>query len=393
MTNLPFPPERLSLFDRGPVHTLWRRAGLARPDNSGPARLWLALVAVAWLPLLILSLLEGKTYGAPAGSSVLSDWGLTARLLIQMPLLIALQPVVDRHLGRIAHCFYSTAVVSAGEIPGMVQIISSTRRLAHSSTAELILVALAIGQSSLLTQRALAMGGLHWVFADAAAATLSPAGWWTVYVAMPLATVVTFRWVWRIGLWWRFCWQTSRLDLQLIPSHPDRAGGLGFLSLSLMGFSMVAAGLLSSIAGQFATRILAQGAGLDDLKFQFAGSLAAVMLLFVGPLLLFTGSLLRAKIAGIERYGGLACRHGRAFENRWLTPEKVIDEGSLEVPDFSARTDLNQVGELVYEMRGTVFQFRHLVALAAVAASPFLPVALLLVPAKEVLLGLAGLFL
>jgi hypothetical protein len=52
---------------------------------------------------------------------------------------------------------------------------------------------------------------------------------WFVYVSLPVYQFMLFRWLFRIFVWSRFLWQVSRLDLHLVPTHPDRADGLGFV--------------------------------------------------------------------------------------------------------------------------------------------------------------------
>jgi hypothetical protein len=45
-------------------------------------------------------------------------------------------------------------------------------------------------------------------------------------------------WHVRFFIWYRFLWQVSKIPLNLIPTHPDRAGGLGFLGLSPSGLDL-----------------------------------------------------------------------------------------------------------------------------------------------------------
>ena len=54
---------------------------------------------------------------------------------------------------------------------------------------------------------------------------LSPAGSWYIIVSLPIVLYIILRWVWLQLVWLRFLSVTSRMDLQLIASHPDRAGG------------------------------------------------------------------------------------------------------------------------------------------------------------------------
>ena len=67
-------------------------------------------------------------------------------------------------------------------------------------------------------------------------------------------------WFWRVGLWARFLWLMSRLELKLVPSHPDGAGGLGFLSTSLEAFLPLAFGFGVLGAGPVLNFVVHRGA-------------------------------------------------------------------------------------------------------------------------------------
>jgi hypothetical protein len=56
------------------------------------------------------------------------------------------------------------------------------------------------------------------------------AGWWYFFVSLPLFQFILLRWYFRLFIWTRFLWQISRLPLAYAPMHPDRMGGIGFLS-------------------------------------------------------------------------------------------------------------------------------------------------------------------
>ena len=131
----------------------------------------------------------------------------------------------------------------------------------------------------------------------------SLAGWWFGCVSLPLFQFILLRWYFRLFIWARFLWHVSRIELKLVPTHPDRCGGLGFLASVSAAFAPVAAGPGRSDGG-------------DDCKPDFfrrgetaavqGGNhrLVAVMLFAVfGPLLVFIPVLGRAKRAGLREYG------------------------------------------------------------------------------------------
>src|SRR6185436_519355 len=88
------------------------------------------------------------------------------------------------------------------------------------------------------TQVALDVASWYGVPADG---KLQPslAGWWLGCVSLPLFQFLLLRWYFRLFIWARFLWQVSRIELNLMPLHPDRCGGLGFLSSVSYAFSPV----------------------------------------------------------------------------------------------------------------------------------------------------------
>jgi hypothetical protein len=57
-------------------------------------------------------------------------------------------------------------------------------------------------------------------------------------------------------------WRMSRLDFQLMPTHPDGAGGLGFLGYAHVPFGSIVFALGATLSGILATRIVFEGASL-----------------------------------------------------------------------------------------------------------------------------------
>src|SRR6185369_8442861 len=88
---------------------------------------------------------------------------------------------------------------------------------------------------------------------------LSIAGMWYGYVSLPIFQFLLVRWYFRLCRWTRFLWQVSRIDLKLVPTHPDRVGGIGFLSNTVHAFAVLAVAHGALLAGPLANRILFAG--------------------------------------------------------------------------------------------------------------------------------------
>ena len=176
---------------------------------------------------------------------------------------------------------------------------------------------------------------------------LSLAGWWRLLVSQPLLLVVWGAWLWRIAVWAHFLWQVARLDLRLVPVHPDLAGGLGFVATSMQGFSPVAFALGASTAGGIAEGVLLEGhaAGVQPAADEGA-SPRSVRLRRAGG---GAGPAVRAALAGAR---------------------PRAERGCPGAPDFSATTDLYSIAANVRNMRLVPFDLRGLIPLLASALPP-----------------------
>jgi hypothetical protein len=188
-----------------------------------------------------------------------------------------------------------------------------------------------------------------------------------------------------VFLWARFLWLMSRLDLRLIPSHPDHAGGLMFLGDSLRAFWLVSFALGAVVAGQVANRITLYGESLVTFKHIVIGLAVFVLILFAGPLTLFIGKLRETKRRGDFIYGALASEVGRQFEHDCLTRERGANEEAPNAQDFSLHSNIYGIVANVYGMKDFPFGLRNLGLLVAVALLPFVPVALMVMPLNVII--------
>jgi len=79
---------------------------------------------------------------------------------------------------------------------------------------------------------------------------LSLVGLWYHVVAVPILQFFWYRWLWRFLIWLRFLYDVSRLDLALVPTHADGAGGLGFLGTTHTTFGVLAFAMSSVLSSR-----------------------------------------------------------------------------------------------------------------------------------------------
>jgi hypothetical protein len=220
---------------------------------------------------------------------------------------------------------------------------------------------------------------------------LSLCGVWYGYVSLPLFQFLLLRWYFRIFVWMRFLWQVSRIDLALVPTHPDRVGGLGFLSNTAYAFVPLAAAHGAMLAAMIADRIFFLGANLLDFKLEASVMLVYLLFLVFGPMLVFTPRLAEAKRRGLREYGTLAARYVRDFDAKWLRGGAPGDERLIGSADLQSLADLGNSFEIVRTMRPAPVSKEAVARLAAAMLVPLAPLGLTMMSLEDLLKKLFGL--
>lgn len=383
-------------FDAGPFARLQAALHLA-PSASGRAagRRALVFAAVAWVPLLVLSLVQGLAIGPRTREPFLYDVAAHVRYLVALPVFIAAEPWCLQRLAMIAHHFTRAGLVVGDDRARMEALLASVRRSLghHAAEAALVLVALA----ATLGMRGILYSGhvSSWVIPRVGGApeSLSLAGWWRGLVSQPLFLLVGGMWVWRVAVWARFLWGVSRLRLRLVASHPDLAGGLRFLAGSMGAFAPIGFALGAVVAGTLAENILrAKSTPVGHAAPVIACGVVS-LIAFAGPLFVFMGPLRRAWLRGTMEYGALAGAAGRRLEERWLASGRSPAPSVLEVPDFSAASDLYTITANVRRMSPMPMGVWDVAPLAIATLLPFVPLFLLVIPVDQMVKRVAQFFL
>jgi hypothetical protein len=213
---------------------------------------------------------------------------------------------------------------------------------------------------------------------------------WFAYVSLPVFQFLLIRWYFRLFIWMRFLRQVSRIKLKLIPTHPDRVGGLGFLSNTVYAFAPLALAHGALLAGMFANRIFYMGAKLTDFKMETASLVIFLFCVVIGPLLMFAPQLAEAKRRGIREYGTLAQCYVREFDNKWLRGGASADEPLLGSSDIQSLADLGNSIEVVKTMKSAPVTKDSILLLLAAILAPIVPLALTMMPLEELLKKLLG---
>jgi hypothetical protein len=382
-----------SLVLGGPLYQLFVRSGLAAPPLDLLRRRVLALPLLTWLPLLVPSALAGQAL-AGVRLPFLQDLEAQARFLLALPLLIVAEVVVHRRLAPAVRLFVEKGIVRPDDRKRFGAILASTMRLRNSVAVEVVLIAFVLSAGHYLWREQIAIRADTWYAVQTPQGlALSLAGKCYAWFSLPIFQFILIRWYYRILLWGQFLWRVSRLDLDLRPAHPDRAGGLGFLGTSTYAFAPLLLGQSVIVSAMIAGRILHEGAQLPAFKYELAGALVLALLQALGPLLVFVPGLLAAKRRGLREYGLLADRYVREFDRKWLHGGAAPDEALVGTGDIQSLADLQNTFAVVSEMRAVPFGRQTILQLLLVTALPMLPLALAMFPLDELIRRVLGVLL
>jgi len=380
-----------SLVLGGPLFQLLVKARLSDGGLTLLHQRIVVIGAVAWVPLLVLALFQGQ---ALRGAIVpfLFDVDVHVRFLVSMPLLIAAELIVHRRMRTVAQTFLDRHLIPEPALPQFEEILASSMRWRNSVIAEIVIIAVVYGLGILVVWRHYtALEASTW-YASASSGGLvpSPAGLWYGYVSLPIFQFLLVRWYFRIGIWIRFLWKVSRIELRLVPTHPDRVGGLGFLAGTSYALSLIAAAHGALLAGQLSNRILFLGARLTEYKAQIGVTVLFLLVLILSPLMVFAGQLSRAKHKGLREYGTLAERYVREFDAKWLKGHAPPDEPFVGSADIQSLADLGNSFEVVRSMRFTPVTKEAVLQLVILTLLPITPLLLTMMPLEELLKTLLG---
>ena len=385
------PPE-FSLVLGGPLFQLLRRTHLADDALMMVRQRIIVIALLAWLPLLLLSALEGNLWSGSTGVPFLFDVEVHVRFLVALPLLVLAELVVHRRMRPLLQQFLERKLIPENAMARFEAAIAAAFRLRNSVLAEVLLICLVYGVGILVVWRHfIALETTTWyATASAGGSQLSLAGMWYGYVSIPIFQFLLCRWYFRLFIWARFLWQVSRIELSLVPTHPDSLGGLSFISGQIYAFSVLAVAHGALLAGNLANRIFFLGAELTQFKLEIGVMVIFLMCMVLGPLLFFVPQLAQAKRNGSREYGVLAERYAREFDTKWLRGGAPAEEPLLGSADIQSLADLGNSYQVVRGMRIVPIKRDDLLRLVGATLAPLVPLALTMMSLEELLKKLMG---
>jgi hypothetical protein len=267
-------------------------------------------------------------------------------------------------------------------------MIESAVRLRNSSLVELSLFVIVYTAGLWLWGSRIAINSATWYAMPGGRWHLTAAGYWYVFVSIPIIQFVLLRWYLRLFIWFRFLWQVSRLKLHLVPTHPDRCGGLAFLGRSSYAYGPLLFAQGAMLAGVVASRVLYHGQKLTSFKVQIFGFVVFFVFAVLCPLLMFTQQMARAKRKGLAEFGQFAQDYVDEFQTKWLSGSSPQADDELGSGDIQSLADLSNSYAIVGDMNLVPVKWTDVTRLVGATAAPFVPLLLTVFSLEELVMRL-----
>jgi hypothetical protein len=383
-SGAPEPNGEVSLVRGGPFYRIQEAIRLVTPQhwNLGP-RILLA-IGFGWVPLVLLTFL----FKSNSIWDLLRDYSVNVRMLIAVPVLLLGQVVMENVFRMIVHHLHEAELLPSPEQAKLDRTIGRLLRLRDSFVAEALIVVIAYGNVAAIigAHKSAAQG---WALGDFGwGHHLSPAGWYYALVSQLIFRFLVGISLWKWFLWICFLFRLSRLDMELVPTHPDQHGGIGFLGMSPMAIAPTVFVVCGAIGSTWRAQILDHVAHVMNFKMDAIVLLVIMLLVAMGPLVLFVPKLGRLHRQGILQYGTLGQLHSIDFHKKWILNRTGHEEEFLTAPEISTLTDYASSYENVEKLQPFPLDRGATVALVFAVVLPLLPVVLSEIPLVTVVKGL-----
>lgn len=374
----------------GLMNRISTRIRLLEPPVSRRILRAVLLVMITWLPLVGLAAFSGHVVGTNIAVSLWRDPEVNCRYLLALPLLEAAEVFAIYWLTSQVRQFLGTAIVSPADRPQFDAAIARIQRWQDASLTEALFFAIALAASMSSRLYFMYGGQSSW---ERLANGMTPAGWWHMLVSLPILYFFLLRAVWIFVLWSWFLYRVSRIELNLTPTHPDRAGGLGFVAYGLSSFAPMILALSILVSAGCAYEIYHRGGSLNALKYHLIVYVILVVVVIHLPLLAFGPQLSRRRFEGLLRFGNLIWRHDSAFDEKWLSDDTKNREPLLGTMDIQSLAHIATSYNHIQEMRVMPLDRFTLVVLFVSAAGPCVPLVGTEIPLSEIVAKLGELLI
>lgn len=384
-TDAPVARTEVSLFRGGPFYRLQESTRLIAPDEWNVGRRITFVIAVAWVPLLLMKLLFDRGHLVP----FLRDYGLNVRVFIAVPVLILAQPIMESIFRKMVNHIYAARLLDDEDLARMDELLARLVRLRDSMLPEIVIVLLVAVRTLLVYETQLReYPWMTYQVGDTIHLTLT--GWYALLVSAPILQFLVGLTLWKWLLWTVFAFRFSKFNLRIVASHPDGNGGLGFLGMTPLAFAPLAFTTTIVIGATFRHQILHEGAHLNHFLLPAIVLVVIFALMALGPLAFFVPRLAAARRKGMMDYAILGQIQSSDFQEKWIVARVGHDAEFMGTPEISTLCDYGQAYEKIENMKPFPLDKGALIGLALAVVIPALPTVVAEIPLVVILKQLLG---
>jgi len=383
--------EDFSLSAGGPFNRVLERMHL----QNRQGKLAVLGLCITWLPLVVITVIEGTLY---TGTQLpfLKDVAMQARLLVALPMLIIIKLTIDSNVNVVTRYLSEVLMRSEERQEFLTSAFRRARKLTSSTLTEIIMFLIVIGVTVSFVKggvySALEDGTITWMtYTKDTGQRLSVAGYWAVIISIPIFQFLLFRWLWRYFVWIILLFHLSRVKLNLMPTHADRAGGLGIIMLAQRSFNLIFVAGSVTISGQWIAQLLKHPDYFESIRGQGIAYIIICLVVLLIPLLFFMGKLFKTKNEGLLHMSNLGATLSRQFEREWINDlpiEKIITGKEV---DPSMIFDYSGMYDSLQQLRTFPVTPRDILGMALILLVPFIPILFIHFSVVELLQKIAGL--
>lgn len=355
----------------------------ARAGSQVVIRGAMIFVAITFVPLLVISAFQGTALPGVVKVPLLADYISMSRFLIVAPILILSDLLTRPWIIKVAEHLLGTFIEEQDQ-ERYIQTFNQIFRIRSSLLLDLLLFLVAFISSIFNASVVLALDVSSWhLVQDSGPPVLTAAGNWNAFVSQPLFRFVIIGWTFDYFCWVYFLFKASRFKLKVLATHPDKAGGLAFISVAQTQFCAAAFAISVAVSCVVAHSVLYAHANLKSFTNLGLVFLAVMIVIFVGPLLFFSPTLLKSKQKAIFSYGSLCHEMSKLFANKWLIARQPDEQPIISSQDPSSLADLNASYQTIADMKPFVFGHQFVVVFVLSSVLPALPLVATVIPLKD----------
>ncbi len=359
----------------GPLHRLADRLGLVRAGRN-TAPFGLAIGLFLWVVGVLLRLVEGRLEDVFSISMI----GVHVRLLVVIPCLFVAEGWAGPRWTTFVETIVKSRVVRTEDHDVLAAAIRRVTRWTDSWWPDLACLVLAVLFG--VVGSSLNLPGSTSTF-DPTVGTMPLSAAWYFLVCVTVFRFLLLRWLCRFGLWVFFLWRLTRLDLDLVPTHPDFAGGLGYLEVVHTHFLPLSFAISSLVSASYAEEIAAGRTSVEGAGPIIVVSLVAQAIVLLGPLFIVSPELWTCRVRGLSEYMEFGTTYVTRFDRKWLRGGAPPDEPLLGTGDLQSLADLGNSLKVASSMRWVPLSLELVRDFAVAALLPILPLLLLEYPVTE----------